>query len=169
MDTIKIGFSRPKKWKPFATLIMKGYGIPYSHVYIKIWSEKYQRNLIYQASHTMVNFMGTELFDRENEIVREFPVEISAQSRTDLMQFAIDNAGIPYGVKNAFGLAVQRLAQLCGFKIKNPFSDGSKSFVCCEIAGYVLESFANVDLPQDLNEITLEQIYDFMVSVSKSD
>jgi hypothetical protein len=85
------------------------------------------------------------------------------------MQFAIDNAGIPYGIKNAFGLAIQRLAHLCGFKIKNPFSDGSKSYVCCEIAGYVLESFANVDLPQDLNEITLEQIYDFMVSASKSD
>lgn len=148
---------------------MTGYGTPYSHVYIKIWSEKYERNLIYQASHTMVNFMGTELFEKENQIVQEFQIEIPDESKAKLMQFAIDSAGTLYGIKSVVGLAIQRIAELCGFKIKNPLADGTETYICCEMVGYILQNFASVNLPHDPNDITPAQIYDFMVSVAKSD
>lgn len=145
---------------------MKGYGIPYSHVYIKIWSVKYNRYLIYQASHTMVNFMGTEIFTRENEIVKEFEVELKAEGKAALMQFAIDNAGVPYGVKDALGMAIKRIAEIFGFKIKNPFGDGEQSYVCCELAGYILDRFSKEKFNFEVEEISPKDVYEMLSSVA---
>ena len=100
METITVGFSKPKNMtlKPYAWLIMKAYSTPFDHVYIQIYSQKYDRYLIYQASSRMVNFMGRDLFAKNNVVVDQFEVEITPENKTLLMKFAIDKAGTPYGV-----------------------------------------------------------------------
>lgn len=167
MRTLSIGFSKPKKWKPFAWLIMKGYGAPYDHVYVRIHSDLYKRDLIYQASKMMVNFMGIDVFQSENEIIKEFPVSISDDQYVKMMQFAIDNAGKPYGTLEAVGLAVVRLAQLVGIKIKNPLGDGGKTYVCSELAGFILEQYANaIELPKDQDDLDPLTVYNYLLKIS---
>lgn len=158
MKTITVGFSKPSKWKPFSWLIMKAYNIPFSHVYVKFTSDKYQRDLIYQASGAMVNFMGTIIWNSHNQIVEEFPVNISDENYYKLMQFCIDNAGKPYSIKDVVGLGIVRLAELLGKKINNPLSDGDSGYVCCELAAYILKDFAGMEL-EDLDTTNPLQIY----------
>lgn len=161
METIKIGFSRPKnmKLKFFAWAIMKAYGTPYSHVYVRIHSGKYERDLIYQASQTMINFMGMEIFNDEALVVEEFEFQMSDESYKSMMQFAIDSAGTPYGVKECFGMAWVKIMEWCGKTVKNPFSDGGSTYVCSELASYVLKNYLGANVKEDLDDMTPLQVY----------
>lgn len=165
MTTIKIGFSKPKKWKPFAALIMAGYGIPYDHVYLELYSVKYDRKMIYQASGARVNFMGYELFHEENDVIAQYTVELEDAQYAKLMQFAIDNSGRPYGVKQAVGMAIVRIAEILGRKIKNPFADGSNTFVCSELGAFVLQTFDNIKFSDDQDDITPQTLWNYFQSV----
>lgn len=164
MEKIIVGFSRPKKWMPYAWLIMKGFGINYSHVYLKFHSNSYDRDIIYQASKSMINFMSTKVFGDEEIIVKEFEVEISEKSRISLMQFAIDNAGKPYSLREAIGLGLVRICALFGKKITNPFKDGTDSYVCSVLADYILENFAEQDIPGDFQDSDPKYLYNYLTA-----
>lgn len=162
MSSIYVGFSRPKTWKPFAALIMWAYAIPYDHVYIRWHSDFLERDVIYQASSTMVNFMSPVIFESNNVIVKEFELAISDENRKAMIQFAMDNAGKPYGIKQCVGLGIVRLCELFGKNIKNPFADGTNSYVCCELGEYIIEEFNNVAVPYNPDTLNPKQFYDFM-------
>lgn len=165
MNKVTIGFSRPKKWKPFAWLIMIAYGIDYDHVYVKIRSDKYGRDLIYQASSVMVNFMGTDVWGANNDVVAEFEIEMSDENYVKMMQFAIDNAGKPYGIKQIVGLAWVRVCQLAGRKVSNPFADDGATFVCSEIGACVLQDFDGVNLGESVDDATPPFVFDLMTAL----
>lgn len=167
MAIIKVGFSKPKTWKPFSALIMLGYGIPYDHAYIRYTSDFYNRDVIYQASSTMVNFMAPAIFEANNNVVQEFQINITDDKRKAMVGFAMDNAGKPYGIKECFGLAWVRINELFGRRIKNPFADGGKTYVCCEMAATILEDFANIQVPYNLDTLNPKELYDFMQKIGK--
>lgn len=158
-----IGFSKPKKFKAFAWLIMKAYQTPYSHSYIKFHSDSYERNLIYHASHTMLNFMGEDVFYSESIPVKEFNLDVSDEIKKSVIQFAIDNAGKPYGVKEVFGLAIVRIAEILGFNIKNPI--GFKNYVCSVLVAKILEENLNLDVPGDISDATPKRLFEYISSI----
>lgn len=162
MKIIIIGFSRPKKFKLFAWLIMKAYGIDYDHAYIKFYSESLDRDIIYQASKFMINFMGTKVFNDENIVTEEFKIPISKENYMALMQFAIDNAGKPYSIKEAFGLGIVRLYKLFGKNIDNPFREGPS--VCSTLADFIIENFADVDMPGNYQDTSPKDLCDYLRS-----
>jgi hypothetical protein len=162
MNSIIIGFSKPKKFKLFAWAIMKGYNIPYDHVYIKFHSDSYERDLIYQASGLAVNFMSVDIFNSINDVVQEFTFPITDDNKKAMVQFCIDNVGKPYGFKDILGLAWARVLELCGKKVNNPVNDGQNSWVCCELGAYVLETFVGKDIPEQLNDITPLDLYNYL-------
>jgi hypothetical protein len=165
MKTIIVGFSKPKTWKPFATAIMWAYNIPYSHVYLKFHSDSYQRDIIYQASSIMVNFMSTAVFNEHAVITDEYVVPISDENYVKMMQFCIDNAGKPYSLKEAFGFALVVIARACGKKISNPFKQGTSEWVCSVIATYILENFADKAVPGDFTDADPATIHDYLQSL----
>jgi hypothetical protein len=167
MNNIIIGFSKPKKWKLFAWLIMKGYNIPYDHVYIRFHSDKYDRDLIYQASGTKVNFTSPIVFSDDNDIIKEFSIETDDENKTKVMQFAIDNAGKPYGIKEAFGLALVRILDIVNITIKNPFADGEFTYVCSEMGWLILEKLrSNIKIDKDPDDITPLDLYNILSNLS---
>lgn len=165
MQTVTVGFSKPKKWKPFAALIMWGYDIPYDHVYIKFHSSFYDRDVIYQASGTMVNFMSPVLFESVNQVVKEFTLQITDENMIKMVQFAMDNAGKPYGIKQCLGLAIVRIAQLFGKSIQNPFKDDGETYVCCEMAEDIVNDFTSVKIAQSADNITPKSMYDALSQI----
>lgn len=167
MDGIIVGFSRPKKWKPFAWLIMQAYNIPYDHVYVRFYSDSYERNLVYQASGTKVNFMSQEIFLEDNLAIAEFEIEISKENKKQMVQFAIDNCGKPYGIKAVFGLTLVRIAELFGKTIKNPFRDNETTYVCSELGAYILEYYADVKLPKNYEDITPKDLYNCLLQIKE--
>lgn len=162
MEKLIVGFSKPKKFKLFAWIIMHGYGTPYDHVYMKFHSTVYDRDIIYQASKMMINFMGTQVFESENEIVREFTIDISTENKVKLMQFAIDNAGKPYSWKEAFGIGLVKFCSLFGKNITNPFREGNNEYVCSVLAECMLENCLGKDIPQNFQDASPEDLYKYL-------
>lgn len=162
MKQITVGFSRPKSWKPFAWLIMTAYGTPYDHVYIKFHSDSCQRDIIYQASKMMVNFVGTTVFESENIVVKEFKLQISDENYLALMQFAIDNAGKPYSMKEVLGLAWVRINAWVGRKIENPLKSGDSMWVCSIIADYIIQNFSEKKSSIDYEDMSPKDVYDLL-------
>lgn len=166
MKTIKLGFSRPSKWKPFSWLIMTAYTIPYDHVYVRMDIGD-SREIIYQASGLAVNFMSPAIFAANNVIVNEYTVDISDDSYGKMVQFCIDNAGKPYGIKDIFGLAWVRINYWLGRTVKNPFNDNGATYVCSELGAVILADFAGVTLPEDADDMTPLDVYNLMQSLNQ--
>jgi hypothetical protein len=165
MDSIIIGFSKPKKWKIFSWLIMTGYNIPYDHVYIRWYSSKLNRDIVYQASGMTVNFMGQQFFDN-NDVIEEFCIPITPGNKLAMVQFAMDNAGKPYGIKECFGLAWVRICQLFGKTIKNPFNADGTTYVCSELAGFLIQEYAGIEVDSDIADITPLELYNTLKSIN---
>lgn len=153
MKTVAIGFSRPNKFKILSWLIRKVEKTEYSHVYIKFTSDKYKRNLIYQASGLQVNFVGETVFKDHCEIVKECIIQVSDETYTKMMTFAIDKAGYPYSLKQLFNIAIY----MCTGKARI-LNSGRESYVCSELAGEMLKTILNVPISEDLDIVTPKDI-----------
>ncbi len=164
MANITFGFSRPKKFKILSWIIMKSTKVPYSHVYIKLYSEKYGRFLIYQASSTMVNFMNIETFKDHTNVIHEVDVSIPDETRNNIMRFAIDHCGQPYGVKELLGLGIVLLASSVGKTIKNPFSN-KNTWVCAGLVSEIIKEHLKsiVELESDPEDMTPKDVYEVLV------
>jgi hypothetical protein len=164
MNKMVIGFSKPRKFKPFAELIKFVFATPYDHVYLKFQSDFFSRDLIYQASKLMVNFMGSKTFLSENLIIDEFEIELTDEQMQALIAFAIDNACKPYGMLEAFGLGLVRVSEIFGKTIRNPFGGGTQNYVCSVLAAYVLQNFTSVKLIKDFQDMSPKDVWDFLES-----
>jgi len=151
---ISVGFSRHKGFAPISWLIMLCERTNFSHAYIRIRSESLDRELIYQATGSGVNFVGSVLFEQTAQVVEEYRVEIPDEDRRKLLQWCVDNAGKPYGKLQILGLAMIRLAKLVGIRIRNPFPNGTGAYVCCELVSGALEHLGLAE-PTDLDQVDL--------------
>src|ERR1700677_2160097 len=95
---IIIGFSHPKKFSVHGELIEKIDNAPFDHAYLKFYSIQLNRTIIYQSNWRGVAFIGESLFLSSTSPVYEFEVEIIDEKFISLMQFCVDNVGIPYGL-----------------------------------------------------------------------
>jgi hypothetical protein len=168
MDYIIVGFSKPTRWKPFAWLISALWKTEYDHVYIGFYFDKYERNVVYQASKLSVNFMEKSNFTRDNVIIKEFQISITPENKIKMMQFAIDNSAKAYGMKSAIGVGLVKIFSFFGKKIANPFRDGGKTYICCELAAVIMEQFADAKFNTGNDEISPKDVYDYLESSEAS-
>ena len=154
MKNITIGFSRPKgKICPcfsWGIRLFQGW-TPYSHVYIKINSKSLDRDLIYQASGTQVNFMGSELFYGHVHVFEEFEIQIKDEDYIEMMKFCIDNAGKPYSARDILAILFSSEKLL----------DGREKFICSELVGIILEDYADISSGKKIP--TPKDIYNLLV------
>lgn len=164
MDSIVIGFSKPKAWyMPFSWLIRLVTWCEFSHVYVRYEDNYANRDIVYQASGLKVNFIAQPMFDSEEDVYAEFIIPISDKTKLSTVQFAIDNVGSPYGVMQIVGFAWVMLANIFGKRVKNPFYSGS-SFFCSEIVTDILEEIKSVDDTMDPSTATPKDVYEFLLS-----
>lgn len=146
---IIIGFSRPKnKAIPFFSWAIRAIDkTQYSHVYLRWFSPTAETWVTYEAAGHSVRFLSNKLFEKNLDVVREFEIEVSQECWPKLLRFCLDNASVPYGIKQILGIGIAKL-----FKLKqNPFKDESDTMVCSELVGRVLEHMGIVfDKPLDL-------------------
>lgn len=169
MKTITVGFSKPKKMNLFAAAIIFLFRTKFDHVYIKFHSESYEKDLIYQASKMIINFMGTNVFNSENDVIEEFEVSISDENLKSMIQFAIDNAGKSYSVREAIGLGVVRVIKnIYGITVNNPFKDGTNKYVCSVLVSYILTNFTDKNTIGDFQEMAPIDVYNFLKTQNNS-
>jgi len=153
MKTIVVGFSKPKEFKLYAWLIMKCDKANFDHAYLKFYSDSLDREIIYQAIGKGVGFIGNILFHTKNESVEEFKLSVDDNKYIIMMQFCIDNSGMPYGFLEVLGMAWVKVCAKLGKTVTNPFNKGDKQEFCSEIVSRCL----NVVKPEEFN-IDVENI-----------
>jgi uncharacterized protein YycO len=159
METIVVGFSKAKKKTAIVSWLIRLFqNTPFSHTYIRFYSQKYDRWLVYQASKTAVNFMEYSHFLENNEIVEEITIITTDAQKTALVTYAIDTVGRPYSIKALLGFALETI----GLPYKWLLQNGDKSYVCSELVlralneAYIEEAFEDPDL------VTPKELYEFI-------
>lgn len=144
---IIIGFSHStKSFAPFSWGLRAWDHVPYSHVYFKFHSDKYDIDLIYQASSTMLNYMSEDVFLGFNAVVKEIEIEVTDEQYNKLMLRCIKSAGLKYGTLQIIGVLVAEVAKID----KNIFSDPEK-YHCSEWVAEELEELGyKFNKPLDL-------------------
>lgn len=163
MKNLIIGFSKPAaKFAPFADGIRAVLGTDFSHTYIKFKSDSFTRVLIYQASGHNVNFIGETLFNKKNVVIAEFELEVSEETFKRTIQFAIDQAGVPYGISQIFGILYVKALGMFGKRVKNPFSNGNSNYVCSELVAQILKEIIGLEIQDDLDTITPKEVFELL-------
>lgn len=154
MKMVIIGFSKPKKFKLHAALIMLLDKANFDHAYLRFRSENLERDIIYQAIGKGVEFRGKTLFEHTTDIVEEYKLNVEDEKYKKLMQFCIDNAGIPYGFLQILGACIVKFFAKIGKQIKNPFDNGLNSEFCSEIAARCLNLIEGEEIIKDVESIS---------------
>lgn len=160
---IVIGFSRPKKFKIMSYIIRLLERTKFSHVYLKINIDTLDRELICQASGIQVNFVGDTLFKEQNETIEEFEIHNVEDVESEVLKNCVDLVGKPYGIKQLLGLLVVQIAGFFGKKIKNPFADKTKTYICSELVGQILTTHFEYNIA-DLDTLTPKDIYLLLIN-----
>lgn len=158
MAIVSIIFSTQKNNISLSSLIRLVERTPYSHVAIKVHSDKLDRSLIYQANGHGVWFIGEPAFLEKNIIIDEFVFDITEEQKTSLLQFAIDNSGKSYGLLHLLGIGYQYLTAMFGNRMPNPFKDGSQSYICVELVAEALD----IGTPCKREEMGLRDLHDLL-------
>lgn len=148
---ITIGFSKPKKFKAAAKLIMAWQRAPYSHVYLRVYNTFAEREMVYQASRGDVHCLTLANFLKENEIVAEFEYEVAREKAKDVVRYCVDNLQRDYGYAGLLLIMIKRL-------IPALRGDGKRTYHCSEFAARVFpEISAGMD-PDFIEPIDLYRL-----------
>lgn len=174
MKSLIIGFSRPRKWKPFAALIMwwdqcyEGASVKMSHAYTRFVGRAWERDFIYQAAGHKTHFMGSNLFEEINEVVEEYEIPISDSAEADVGRVCVDREGKPYAIKQVCGqilINLVRIVTLSKVRMTNPWADGEKSVSCIEEMGWLLADHCKVEPPKNLETISVWEFRNWVASL----
>lgn len=146
ISKITIGFSRPKGrlFPVFSWLIRAHQCTPYSHCYLRFYSESLNRTLVYEAVGGGVRFVSLSLWSEKAQEIDSFTLDVKKCNSTRLLQYCVDNAGTGYGWLQNLGLF---LANVFGWKA-NPWKSGKN---CSEaIADMLAMEGYTFDKPHDL-------------------
>lgn len=162
MRKIEIVFTKSRKKFPILSwLIRLIWNTEYSHTAIVFHSNKYNTDLVYQASATGLNFMAKHLFDKEHEIVYQESIEIDEKTHDLIIKNCINRSGYKYGTLQSIGVGLVYLFGKYNIKIKNPFSDGQTKWICSE---WVAETLSLIydDYKPDLETVSPKDVYDYL-------
>jgi hypothetical protein len=160
MKNITIGFSKASTTFPiFSWLILLTQKTPYSHVYLKYTDEMTNNIMYWQASHTVVNSMDSEVFLGQETVIQEFNFQVSDAAFLAWMNFFEAQDGKPYGVLEIFGLLLVELASLFNIKITNPVKDAGTTWICDQAIAAGLNACENITLPMPLNDMRPQDVY----------
>lgn len=156
MEQIEIGFSRPTNVLfPFGSWAIRLYqNSEYSHVYIKIFSKKLNRYMIYEAvGNGGVRFIGLDQWKKKAKEVESFNLNVESEKTIELLQFLVDTCGIDYGFMQNIGIVY---ANFFG-KPKNPWRKGKN---CSEavadflvLNGFKINKSHDLVTPKDIHKV----------------
>ena len=154
MKKITIGLSAHTPFNLFSSVIKFLLKTPYSHAYIKFYDERIDRTLVYQASGLTVNLMNIETFNSDENVFKEYTIEIPEDIYYKSLTFCYDQLGKPYDMKMIVNIFFYIL-----FSIKLFRGDGTKAYVCSELVGYVLKMIGILPAEYNLDFYTPRDVF----------
>lgn len=156
-DTLIVGFSKSKGFKPFSWLIRLFEGTKYSHNYLKISNNYFLDFDIYQASKNMVNHVVEKHFLEENAVVAEFSIPVDLEQKKAILNYARHKLGRPYSTLTIAGIFLSKF----GIHINSLFK-GEQSYICSELVARALKDsgLLPTDIYLDIDKATPKQMYE---------
>lgn len=150
---VVVGFSRPRQWNPFSALITWVEGVPFSHCYIRFYSQDFGQEMVAHAKVWNVHLLPWEKFLSTSVPVVEYVIDVSDVGARAGMYDAGQMMGRGYGYAQLFGFLMMRI-----FKGKNPIKD--HGVICSEHVARFLHIALHLPGEVDYNSIGLKKIYD---------
>jgi hypothetical protein len=145
---IYVGFSHPKSFSPFASLIEAVEDRGYDHVYIRIQEAISNRWMVFQASGLVVNLISAENFFNNRVSLKEYEVTATQVQYKNVWDFINQNLGLPYSLIEDFGILLMKI-----FKLKNqPFNQGGSAWFCSKLGAKVCE-ILDIPIPEDVSDV----------------
>lgn len=149
MKTITIGFSSAKSnLMLFARAIEAVEKRPFSHVYVKYNDPFTGIDMIFQASHGMVNHCTFVAFESGNVVIKTYDFQFDDIEFHSFYVFMLCSLGIPYGWKDVLGIFFAKL-----IRGKYPFPEDKRTAICSKIGALVCK-MKNVPLPNNIDSIS---------------
>lgn len=155
MKQMKIGFCKGHYF--FSKLIMWCTKSVVSHTYIVL--NLRGSEFIYEASIFGVRLISRELFLKDHDIVWEtsFP-EVPSEKVIEIRSWLFNQLGKRYGLLTLLGFAIFLLGKYLGTNWRNPWKDGTHTFICSELVAQALRMDEAEDLtPNELMDILKER------------
>lgn len=134
---IYIGFAAPNGgFVPFAWLIQLVEKRNYDHCYVR-FQEPMGDWMIFQASGFAVNLFNKDIWLSENKAIKEYEIEITTEQNQEFWTFIKANLGIPYSLKEDFGILLMKIFKLT----KNPYAMGYSAEFCSQLDARVCRMF----------------------------
>lgn len=163
MRNLTVGFSRPKhlKFPLFSWLIRLYEGTPYSHVYLKWYSKRYNCYLVYHAASMGLHFLGEEQQEVQLDTVEEYHFDLPDYKFHNLVDYCLQKAGTPYGILGVFGLVISRLLG----KSRNIFNQKERAQFCTELTSRLLRNAFDIQLPKAPNKMRLRDVEELVKQI----
>ena len=146
---ITIGFSTAKN-----DLMLFARGIeaiekrPYSHVFIRYDDPITGIEMVFQASHGMVNHMSYALFLTGNKVIKGYNINYNRVEFNTFYTFTLSRLGAPYGWKSILGIFLSKI-----LRISNPFPNAKLTDICSQLGAQVC-ALKGMQMPQDMSSVT---------------
>jgi hypothetical protein len=151
---IYIGFSKPTASIPlFGWFIESVEARPYDHAYVRLPDPMDQEYLIFQASNLQVNLYNKDIFKQAHQSLKEYEIDITEDQYKQLWKFVKSMLGIPYSLKEDFGILLMKIFHLQ----TQPFNDGNSAEFCSKLAAQVCQ-IVGINLQEDHNLIDPDAI-----------
>lgn len=170
MKNIIVGFSRPRKWKPFAELIMWWDKSNISHTYSKFDSVAWGVGFIYQNSGHKTNFEGSELFYKNNIPIEEYAILVPDEVEHKIGRLCVSREGIKYAISQIIGIALANIIYYGSFgkiKTKN-FLAKENETDCLEEIAIILKEGLGLESNLDLDLSTVKQFREWIASLPQA-
>lgn len=131
MKKIIVGFSTHHSL--FSTLIKFVTNSKVSHTYIRIPVPEWDESVVFQASGLVVNYTNYKVFLEKSTVIEEYEIDVSDDVYAFAEMVRVMECGKPYSMKEVFGLLWVLAMRGLNVKVKNPFRDGSHSYICVEL------------------------------------
>lgn len=174
--TVCVGFSRPKKWKIFAWLIMLFEGTDFSHTYVTWRNSRIDRRKVFEAVGGGTRSIKNTTFRSHNEVVDLYEFTITTDSEKaeiEIEQYVTDIVGTKYSIKHLMGLAYMRAMNfMCKVihakkRYGNPFKDGKYSQICVEAGADLVQKILKIKLPGNIEDLGLVEYHDLISKLGK--
>lgn len=162
MKKVIFGFSKPRKWKPFAALIMWWDKTEISHSYTKFESPRWGEFFIYHNAGERTHFMSGNYFERLNQVVEEYEMPLPDDVEAKIGKICVSREGAPYGLKQVLGKGIVCLGALVKVNIKNPFTGNTD---CIEEQALILKEGLGLEAPLDINSVTVRPYRDWIAQL----
>ncbi len=163
MKKVKVGFSKNRHDAIFSIGLQKYMKTTYSHTFVEFdTKDSLGDDSIYHSSlSTGIGYMSKSNFEKDNEIMYTFELELSDEIYDDIRRSLFSVCGQKYGLSQNIGILIVDLCKKCGIIIGNPFPSSEN---CSEMLyrHVILEAYSEYKGEFDPNTITPLDIFNIV-------